>query len=366
MLLAKRNFPWLIWMFSFTLRPISLPRQLGLVPNHVLVAAMSSNNPSCDAVAQHPIGLGTLNLERDQVLPALRSAILTAGYRRIDCAPVYFNEDVIGDALHDILSSSPRVIQREDLFVVSKLPSALHRNVEAAVRKSLSDLRLDYLDLYLIHWPVAFYPVAIHPGRGWENEDIDDSDGGKRIDPRVSVHDTWRAMEDLVDMGLVRHIGVSNFPVMLLHELLSRDPRIPPAVNQCEAHPYLQQENLLHYCQKRGIHFQAYSPLGTPGYKETHEPALLQDPVLVELAAKYQVSPAQICLAWALQRGTSVVAKSTSPEHQIDNLLITSSSSSPTWSLSEEDMARIKGINRNYRFFRPEEWWSDMAMAVFD
>jgi alcohol dehydrogenase (NADP+) len=316
----------------------------------------------------HPIGLGTYKINRDQVRSTLRSAILDTGYRRIDCAPVYFNEDVIGDALHEILEESKKndekfSIQRSDLYIVSKLASPFHRNVEAAVRKTLADLRLDYLDLYLIHWPVAFFPIPIDPTvRGWENEEIDDSDGGKRIDPSVSVHDTWRAMEEMVDKGLVRQIGVSNFPVMLLHELLSRNPRIPPLVNQCEAHPYLQQDSLLQYCRARGIHFQAYSPLGTPGYKEAHEPSVLQDPVLVELAGKYNVNPSQICLAWALQRGTSVVAKSASPEHLVDNMLVTS----PSFSLSIKDMESIKGLNRNYRFFRPEEWWSTMALAVFD
>lgn len=122
--------------------------------------------------------------------------------------------------------------------------------------------------------------------RGYNSEDIDDSDGGRNIDPSVSIHETWEGMEELLDKGLVRQIGVSNFPVSLLHELLSKS-RIAPAVNQVELHPYLQQPKLLNYCQKRGIDLQAYSPLGTPGYKEKEEPSVLKDSTLLGIAAKY-------------------------------------------------------------------------------
>jgi alcohol dehydrogenase (NADP+) len=220
-------------------------------------------------------------MDRSTVPAAILSALLV-GYRRIDCAPVYFNEDVLGDVLLEAMTD--KLVTREDLFVVSKLACPFHRreHVELAVRKTLSDLRLDYLDLYLVHWPVAFYPVAISDLtttiRGWNNEDIDESDGGKRIDPTVSIHETWQAMETLVDEGLVRHIGVSNFPVALLHELMTQ-ARILPVVNQCEAHPYLQQTKLVDYCKARGVHFQAYSPLGTPAFKERDEPDVLDDPV---------------------------------------------------------------------------------------
>jgi alcohol dehydrogenase (NADP+) len=322
-------------------------------------SAMSSqniSNSSCGTITKsHSIGLGTFLLERDRVQSTLRSAILDAGYRRIDCAPVYFNEDVIGDALEQVLQNN--IIKREELYVVSKLASPFHRSVEAAVRKTLSDLRLNYLDLYLIHWPVAFHPVPIPDGRGWENEDIDDSQDGKRIDPTVSVHETWSAMEQLVEKGLVKEIGVSNFPVMLLHELLSQ-AKIPPVVNQCESHPYLQQAHLLQYCQARGVEFQAYSPLGSAGYKESHEPVVLQDPVILQLAKKHKATPAQIALAWALQRGTSVVVKSTNPDHLRDNQVVANGSIV----LSQWDMELIQGMDRNYRFFRPVDWWGSMAI----
>jgi alcohol dehydrogenase (NADP+) len=323
-------------------------------------AASSSCTPGSAATQQHAVGVGTFMLERPHVQAAIRSA-LTVGYRRIDCAPVYFNEDVVGDALQEAFTDD--IVKREDLFVVSKLASPFHKreHVEPAVRKTLNDLRLDHLDLYLMHWPVAFHPVAIDPAtRGWKDEEIDESDGGNRIDPTVSIHETWQAMEALVEQGLVRHIGVSNFPVSLLHELMTQ-ARIPPAVNQCEAHPYLQQTKLVEYCKACGVHFQAYSPLGTPGYKERDEPVVLDDPVLKEIADRYGVSAAAICLAWAAQRGTSVVAKSTNPQHQRDNLEAVTE-----LRLTDVDMAAIAALDRGYRFFRPEDWWGEMAMAVFD
>jgi diketogulonate reductase-like aldo/keto reductase len=246
--------------------------------------------------------------------------------------------------------------------VVSKLASPFHRSehVKQALRKTLNDLRLEYLDLYLVHWPVAFrhVPIIDPSKRGWDNEDIDDSDGGKNIDTTVSIHETWQAMEDCVDAGLVRHIGVSNFPVSLLHELLTR-ARIAPLINQCEAHPYLQQSRLVEYCQARGIEFQAYSPLGTPGYKETQEPTVLDDPQLQAIAGAHGVTTSQVCLAWALQRNTSVVVKSTSSQHQADNL------KALNLQLSRDDITTIAGLDRNYRFFRPEDWWGSIG-AVFD
>lgn len=332
--------------------------------------------------SEFPIGLGTMDISPDEVSAAITSA-LRLGYRRIDCAPVYFNEDKIGDALSEVLGtpspgdignqSAEGTIFRQDLFVVSKLASPFHRkeHVKIGLRKTLNDLRLDYLDLYLVHWPQAFNFVDIDPEvRGYDGEAqyIDDSNNGANIDPNVSIHETWAAMEELVEEGLVMNIGVSNFPVSLLHELMAGNHKIPPIVNQVEMHPYLQQSRLLAYCQKRNVHVQAYSPLGTSGYKEANEPTLLEDPVLQRIADKHEITTAQVCIAWALQRGTAVVAKSASPERQKENLESLSSSASETdsISLSKEDMSEIEGLDRGHRFFRPEDWWGSMAMAVFD
>lgn len=293
------------------------------------------------------------------------------GYRLFDCAPVYFNEKEIGDAFHSTTTRVPRT----DVFITSKLASPFHRpeHVEPAVRKTLNDLRLGYLDLFLIHWPVAFKYVDIDPTkRGWENEDIDESDNGKLIDPTVSLRDTWSAMEALVDKGLVKHIGVANVPVMLLHDLLSYS-RIPPAVNQVEIHPYNQQSKLLAYCKSRNVTVQAYSPLGTPGYRERDEPDVLSDATLKEIASDHQMSTAQLCLQWSLQRGCHIISKSSNKAHLEENLLVnykneftTSDSSATTNVLSQNEMDRIGQLDKGYRFFRPEEWWEDSPVPVFD
>lgn len=325
------------------------------------LSTSSATNMSSSSSLPFPVfGWGSFGLPPDEVNAALRTAIKT-GYRRIDCAPVYFNEYAIGDSLKNILEE--KIVQRQDLYIVSKLASPFHRkeHVEVALRKTLNDLRIDYLDLFLIHWPVAFHYVPIDPTvRGFTNEDIDDSGSGSKIDPSVSVHETWEAMEALVDKGLVRSIGVSNFPVILLQELLTR-AKIQPLVNQCEAHPYLPNTKLIRYCERRGVHFQAYSPLGTPGFQEVHEPTVMEDPIIVEIAKHHQVSPAQVCLAWALHRNTSVVVKATSQVHQEDNLRALD------LVLSEHDLEALDRLGvRNYRYFRPEEWWEEAGMAVFD
>lgn len=311
------------------------------------------------------IGLGTYLMDRQDIPTALSSA-LELGYRRIDCAPVYFNEDVIGDVLQNQQERGD--VNRDELFVVSKLPSPFHRkeHVELALRKTLNDLRLDYLDLYLVHWPIAFRYVDIDPTqRGWENEDIDDSDGGNNVDPTVSLLETWLGMQEMVEKGLTKYIGLSNVPIMLLHELLaSPQVTISPFVNQVELHPYLPQDNLVQYCQTRDIAVQAYSPLGTTRYKERDEPNLLTDePVLQEIASKHGKSVAQVLLKWAVQRNTSINVQSSSATHQRENFEAVADDS---WKLNDEDLEKIrKGVNTRHRFFRPEDWWGPMG-AVFE
>lgn len=186
-----------------------------------------------------------------------------------------------------------------------------------------------------------------------------------------------------MDQGLVRHIGVANFPVILLHDMLSY-ARIPPEVNQVEIHPYNQQTKLLEYCKSHNIAVQAYSPLGSPGYKEQSEPEILSDPVLKEIAQHHGISVAQLCILWSLQRGCHVAAKSSNKQHMAENLLayhkfefaesstcndtaatttISTRAISPLLSL--EEMERIASLDRGYRFFRPEDWWKENPVPVF-
>lgn len=183
----------------------------------------------------------------------------------------------------------------------------------------------------------------------------------------MSIRDTWTAMESLVDKGLVKHIGVANFPVMLLHDLLSY-ARIPPVVNQVEIHPYNQQNNLLAYCKSRKVEVQAYSPLGMPSYKETGEPDVLSDPVLKEIAAAHGVTVAQLCLQWGLQRGYNVIVKSSSTSHLEENLLVNHKNefANNPIHLTSEEMGRISALDRNLRFTRPEDWWNSPIMPVFN
>lgn len=331
-------------------------------------SVVASTTNTAAAFNMPRVGLGTLGLNPMEAKSTINEA-LSLGYRLFDCAPVYFNEREIGDAFHEATTAVPR----DDVFITSKLAGPFHRpeHVEPALRKTLHDLRLGYLDLFLVHWPVAFKYVDFDPTvRGWDNEDIDDSDGGKNIDFTVSLRETWHAMESLVDKGLVKHIGVANFPVMLLHDLLSYS-RIQPAVNQVEIHPYNQQSKLLAYCKSRNITVQAYSPLGTPGYKESEEPHVLSDPVLNEMAKAKGMTVAQLCLQWSLQRGCSVIAKSSNTRHLEENLLVNYKNEFATTagagqlSLEEKEMDKIASLDRGFRFFRPEDWWSENPVPVF-
>ena len=167
----------------------------------------------------------------------------------------------------------------------------------------------------------------------------------------------------MVEKGLVKYIGVANFPAMLLHDLLSY-ARIPPVVNQVEIHPYNQQSKLLSYCKSRNVAVQAYSPLGLPSYKETGEPDLLSDPVLKEIAAAHGVTVAQVCLQWSLQRGHHVIVKSSKRTHLEENLLVNHKNefASNPIRLTPQEMDRIAALDRNLRFTRPEDWWKDMPV----
>lgn len=288
-------------------------------------------------------GLGTWKASGPgEVYNAVREAI-RIGYRHIDCALRYENEDEVGRAIKDAIAAGE--VTRKELWITTKLwNNAHHRDqVVPAIKESLNNLQLDYLDLYLIHWPVALPSDVIFPSKASEMLSLEEA-------PLI---DTWRGMEDAVDEGLTRHIGVSNFSIKKLEALLA-DARIKPEMNQVESHPYLQQQPLFDYCRKNGLHFTAYSPLGSMDrparLKKEEEPILLKNETIGEIAETHSASPAQVLIRWALQRGSAVIPKSSNPKRLQENF------DTRNIILSPEDMYRIAQLDRNYRYIHGEFW----------
>ena len=238
------------------------------------------------------LGFGTLIPDPAVTISATRDA-LDAGFRHFDCAERYRNEREVGEALQAGLAATG--LAREDIFVTTKLWNSNHRpeRVEPAFEASLNRLRLDYLDLYLIHTPFAFQPG--------DEQDPRDQDGNVIYDDGVNLLDTWGALETLVDHGKCRAIGLSDITLNELRPIYE-SARIKPAVVQVESHPYLPETELLEFCKEKGIVLLAFAPLGH-GIK----PGLLEDPVISAIAARVGKTPAQVLLAWAVQRGTAVL-----------------------------------------------------------
>jgi D-xylose reductase len=295
------------------------------------------------------VGLGLWKVERHQAARTVQDAI-EAGYRHFDCACDYGNEAEVGEGLQQVLHSG--TCRREELWVTSKLWNTYHaaEHVRLAVERSLADLRLDYLDLYLIHFPLAhkYVPFDTRYPPGW----FHDPDAARpRVElARVPIAETWRAMEELVRARLVRSIGVCNFNTSLLRDLLTY-AQIAPAVLQVEMHPFLAQEKLLRFCKEQRIVVTAFSPLGAASYVSlgmagANESALEQ-PVVREAARLHGKTPAQVLLRWGVQRGTAVIPKTTRPERLRENLAIFD------FELAPEEMKAITALDRNRRFNDP-------------
>jgi len=254
------------------------------------------------------LGFGTLIPDSALTKTATRDA-LDAGFRHFDCAERYRNEREVGEALQTGLAAEG--VARKDAFITTKLWNTNHRpeRVEPAFDASLQRLRLDYLDLYLVHTPYAFRPG--------DDQDPRDQNGNVLYDNGVTLLDTWRAMESLVDRGRCRAIGLSDIG---LNELLPiyESARIKPAVIQVEAHPYLPETELLEFCKEKGIVFLAFAPLGH-GIK----PGLLEDPVVSAIAVRLEKTPAQVLLAWAVQRGTALLTTPKTAARARENFDIT-------------------------------------------
>ncbi len=288
------------------------------------------------------LGLGTWKAAPGEVGAAVREAI-RLGYRHIDCASVYANEPEVGAAIAEAIAAGE--VRREELWITSKLWCNAHgrENVEPALRRTLADLQLEWLDLYLVHWPVPIKPGVAFP-----------ASAADLLPPEsVPLADTWTGMEAVQELDLTRHIGVSNFSSHKLNDLLAHCRR-KPEVNQVERHPLLQQPQLLADCAAAGVHVTAYSPLGSgdrpAALKGSDEPVLLENPVIGAIAAEHGCSPAQVLITWQLQGGLSTIPKSVSPERLRQN------QAAADLQLTPADLERIAGLDQHRRLVDGSFW----------
>lgn len=282
------------------------------------------------------IGLGTWKSKPGEVYQAVLWAI-ESGYRHIDCAAIYDNEKEVGNALQFAFKNG--LVKREEMFITSKLWNSNHRleDVQPALKKTLKDLKLTYLDLYLIHWPVSFKKgVGFAQNR---EEFFTYSD--------VPLSQTWEGMEECKTKGLTKHIGVSNFNISKLEEIINSGKQLPE-MNQVEMHPFNPQHKLVEYCRSKGIQMTAYSPLGSgdrsSSIKKSDEPSLFENEVVKELADKLQVSSAQILIAFSIHRDIAVIPKSVNEGRIKQNL------ASLEIQFDKDDLEKLNKIDVRYRF----------------
>ena len=274
------------------------------------------------------LGFGTLIPDLIATKNATKAA-LEAGFRQFDTAERYRNEKEVGEAMQEVFKAGE--IKRQDVFIAAKLWNNNHRpeRVAPAFEASLKKLQLDYVDLYLIHTPFAFQPG--------DEQDPRDANGKVIYDEGVTLLDTWRTLEGLVDQGKCRAIGLSDVSVEKVQEIFAA-ARIKPAVVHVESHPYLPQWDLFDYCQKHGIVLQAFAALG-----HSSVPKLLEDPVITAIAKRVDKTPAQVLLAWAIQRGTALLTTSTAPSRIKENFDVST--------IPEDAMREISaGIKLRVRF----------------
>ncbi|MGZ8437186.1 MAG: aldo/keto reductase [Candidatus Limnocylindrales bacterium] len=305
--------------------------------------AMVPHRTAAGGARMPAIGLGTFGSDRvpgDRIAAAVYDAI-QLGYRHIDCAAVYGNEHLIGESLERAVAGG---VSRDDLWITSKLWNDSHAPVAvaAACERSLRDLRLDVLDLYLVHWP---FPNTHSPGVTVSSRD---SHAQPYIHERFMA--TWSAMEKLVDRGLVRHIGTSNMTIPKLR-LLLRDARIRPVASEMELHPHFQQPQLFEFVVANGLIPIGFSPVGSPARPDrdrTPDDSVdIEDPVIVAIAQRLGVHPAVVCVKWAIQRGQVPIPFSTTRANYLANLR--AAVSDP---LTDADMSAIADIDRNCRLIK--------------
>ncbi|KAK7312288.1 hypothetical protein VNO77_36048 [Canavalia gladiata] len=290
------------------------------------------------------IGLGVWRVQGKEIRDLVLNSI-KLGYRHFDCAADYKNEAEVGEALKEAFDGG--VVKREDLFITTKLWNSDHGHVLEACKDSLKKLQLNYLDLYLVHFPVA----TRHTGVGTTDSALGD-DGVLDIDTSISLETTWHAMEELVSLGLVRSIGISNYDIFLTRDCLAYS-KIKPAVNQIETHPYFQRDSLVKFCQKHGVCVTAHTPLGGAAANTEWfgSVSCLDDLVLKGLAEKYKKTAAHIALRWGIQRNTVVIPKTSKLERLKENFQVFD------FEITKEDMELIGGMDKKYRTNQPARFW---------
>ena len=288
-------------------------------------------------------GIGTWKSPKGEVSKAVEEA-LKIGYTHVDAAWIYQNEQEVGEGISKAIETG--AIARDSLFVTSKLWNTFHQAdaVEKGCKESLSALGLDYLDLFLMHWPIAFKPGISQHNSAEDFYPLSE----------VPLSETFAAMAKLREKGLVKSVGVSNFTAAKIEQVIA-ETGVVPAVNQVELHPYNPQNDLLDYCREKGIQVTAYSPLGSgdrpTSMKAKDEPPLLENETVKAVAAKENVSPAQLLIAWALDRDTITIPKSTNVSRIAENL------AAADHSLSSEARAALNDISIRYRYVSPKGWF---------
>ncbi|KAK7914371.1 xylose reductase (aldo/keto reductase) [Apiospora marii] len=306
------------------------------------------------------VGFGLWKVDNAVCADVVYNAIKT-GYRLLDGACDYGNEKECGEGVARAIKDG--LVKREELFIVSKLWPTFQdpEQVAPVVKRQLADWQLDHFDLYLMHFPGAlkFVDPSVRYPPGWHY------DGKSQIvKSKTTIQDTWRAMEGLVDEGLTKSIGISNFQAQLIYDML-RYARIPPATLQVEHHPYLVQQELVNLVKSEGIQMTAYSTFGPAsflefGFKHAEKLVpLMQDPVIQKIADKHGKKPSQVLLRWVTQRGIAVIPKSTRPQIMAENIECCS------FDLDEDDMQQITSKDANIRFNQPHNYFETDKMWIF-
>jgi alcohol dehydrogenase (NADP+) len=296
-----------------------------------------SNNDKMPA-----LGLGSWKSAKGEIYQTVRKAI-EIGYRHFDCALIYGNEQEIGQAISDAMHN--KEVSRNELWMTSKLWNNRHKkaDIQATIDITLNNLKLEYLDLYLIHWPVALINAVNYPQNGSEMVDL----------KHIPLSETWQGMIDLKDKQWAKHIGVSNFSIKKINQLIA-DTGVCPEALQLELHPFLQQKKVLDFANANGVVLTGYCPLGSadrPANRITEgEPKLFENKTILDIAHDKGISPAQVMLAWAVNRGTSVIPKSVNPHRLKENL------EAADMGLSSSEMQKINDLDQHYRYIKGDFW----------